>query len=154
MEACAQNQKVQKTNVARGLLGKNHRLFREYNLQCLQSMNEDCTEEEEMRSQQRMKLMKDFTKKIRSRGWMNAKNRWWVADLLAANCEKAWPHSVEETKMQGWFSWLEDLKKKDEKKQMEEMHQQQASWLRVPKAVRGSCTKSQNPQHGEEEHRF
>ena len=92
-------------------------------------MNEDCTEEEEMRSQQRMKLMKDITKKIRSRGWMDAKNRWWVADLLAANCEKAWLHSVEETKMQGWFSWLEDLKKKDEKKQMEEMHQQQASQM-------------------------
>ena len=104
-------------------------LFREYNLQCLQSMNEDCTEEEEMRSQQRMKLMKDITKKIRSRGWMDAKNRWWFADLLAANCEKAWPHSVEETKMQGWFSWLEDLKKKDEKKQMEQMHQQQASQM-------------------------
>ena len=38
-----------------------------YNLQRRQSMHEDSTEEEEMRRQQRMKVMKDMTKKIRSK---------------------------------------------------------------------------------------
>ena len=28
--------------------------------------------------------MKDMTRKIRSKGRMDAENRWWVADLLAA----------------------------------------------------------------------
>ena len=47
----------------------------------------------------------------------------------SADCEKAWLHSVEEINMQGWFSWLEDLKKQDEKEQMEKLHQQQASQM-------------------------
>ena len=50
--------------------------FLEYNLQRLQSMHEDSTEKEEMRRQQRMKVMKDMTKKIRSKGRMDAENRW------------------------------------------------------------------------------
>ena len=40
--------------------------------------------------------MKDMTRKIRSKGRMDAENRWWVADLLAAHCEKAWLHPEEE----------------------------------------------------------
>ena len=65
-------------------------LFREYNVQRLQSMHENSTEEEEMKRQQRTKVMKDTTKKIRSKGRMDAENRWWrVAELLAADCKKA-----------------------------------------------------------------
>ena len=45
-----------------------------------------------MKQQKRMKIMKDLTKKIRSKGWMDAKSRWWVTELLAADCEKAWIH--------------------------------------------------------------
>ena len=52
-------------------------------------MNEDFTEEEAMRRQQRMKIMKDITKKIKSKGGMDAPHRWWVADPPAADCEKA-----------------------------------------------------------------
>ena len=51
----------------------NFSLFRIYNLQRLQSMHEDSTEEEEMKQQQGMNIMKDLTKKIRSEGRMDAK---------------------------------------------------------------------------------
>ena len=42
-------------------------LFREYNLQRLQNMHEDSTEGEEITRQESMKVMKDVTKKIRSK---------------------------------------------------------------------------------------
>ena len=58
-------------------------MFREYNLQRLQSEQEEPTEEEEMKQQQRMAIMKDLIKKIRTKGSVDAKNRWWVAELLA-----------------------------------------------------------------------
>ena len=37
-----------------------------------------------------MKVMKDMTRKIRSKGRMDANNSWSVSELLAADCEKAW----------------------------------------------------------------
>ena len=43
-------------------------------------MHEDSTEGEEVKRQQRMKIMKDMTKKIRSKSRMDAENRWWVAE--------------------------------------------------------------------------
>ena len=49
--------------------------------------------ENEMKQQQRMKVMKDLSKRIRSTCRVNAENRWWVTELLAADCEKAWIHS-------------------------------------------------------------
>ena len=51
----------------RRLLGKNLSLFRECNLQRLQSKHEELTEEEVMTQQQRMAIMKDPIKKIRSK---------------------------------------------------------------------------------------
>ena len=42
-----------------------------------------------------MKDMKEMTRKIRSTGRMDAENRWWVAEVLAADCEKAWLHPEE-----------------------------------------------------------
>ena len=74
-------------------------LFKEYNLQRVKSMHEDSTEGEEMKRQQRMK--------IRSKERMDADNRWWVAELLAADCEKAWLNAGWEDTMQknvmiGW----------------------------------------------------
>ena len=36
-----------------------------------------------------MKVMKDMMKQIRSTERMDAESQWWVADLLAADCEKA-----------------------------------------------------------------
>ena len=48
-------------------------------------MHEDSTQEVEMRKQKKgTKVMKDMTRKIRSKGRIDAENRWWVADLLAA----------------------------------------------------------------------
>ena len=69
-------------------------LFREYNLQRRQSKQEESTEEEEMKKQQRSAFVKDLIRKIKSKGRMDAKNRWRVAELLAADSEKAWIHRM------------------------------------------------------------
>ena len=53
-------------------------------------MHEVSTEEEEMKRQQRMEDMKDVTKKIRSKGRMDAESLWLVVELLAADCVNAW----------------------------------------------------------------
>ena len=61
----------------------------------LQSKQE-VTEDEEMK-QQRMAIMKDLIKKIRSNGSVDVQNRWWVSELLGTDCEKAWtPHRMGE----------------------------------------------------------
>ena len=73
--------------------------------------------------------MKDMTKKIRSKGRMDAENRWLVAGLLATDCEKAWLHPGEEATMHKWYVWLEEMKKKDDKDKMEEMHQEKESQM-------------------------
>ena len=67
--------------------------------------HEDSTEGQEMKRQERMKVMKDMTKQIRSKGRMDAENRWWFAELLAADCEKAWLHPEAEETMNGFFGW-------------------------------------------------
>ena len=54
---------------------------------------------------------------------MDAENRWWVSELLAADCEKAWIHTGWEDTLQKWYNLLNEMKKKDEKEKMEEMHQ-------------------------------
>ena len=56
MEEGAQKQEIQNKKVERRLLGKNFSLFGEYNLQRLQSKQEESTEEEEMKQQQRMAI--------------------------------------------------------------------------------------------------
>ena len=81
-------------------------LFREYNLQRRHCMDEYSTEED-MRRQQRMNVMKCMSKKIRSKERMYADNRRWVAELVAADCEKEWFHPGEEETMQKRNVWLE-----------------------------------------------
>ena len=128
--------------------------FREYNLQRLQSKQEELTEEEEMKQQQRVAIMKDLIKKTRSEGSMDAKNRWWVSELLAKDCEKAWIHTGWEDTMQKWYEWLEHTKKKDEKEKMEEMHQRKVEKIiQSQKGVLDLFTKSQSQRCGEEEYR-
>ena len=61
-----------------------------------------------MKQQQRMAIMKDLIKKIRSK-WK------WVSELLAKDCEKAWIHTGWEDTMQKWYECLEHMNKKDEK---------------------------------------
>ena len=58
--------------------------FREYNLQRKPGIQEGSTEEEEMKQQQRMKVMKDMGRKIRAKGRKDANNSWWVSEFLAA----------------------------------------------------------------------
>ena len=65
----------------RRLLGSNFLLVlsREYDLRRLQSKQEESTEEEEMKQQQRMAIMKDLIKKIRSKGrWMPRTDGGWT----------------------------------------------------------------------------
>ena len=64
--------------------------LRECILQRKQGMQEGQTEEEEMRQQQRMKIVKEMTREIRAKGIMDANSSWCASDLLAADCEKAW----------------------------------------------------------------
>ena len=84
-----------------------------------------------------MAFMKDLMRKIRSKGRMDAENRWWAAELLAAYCEKAWIHTGWGDIVQKWFQWLEDMKKKDEKENMEEMHQKKVE--QMIKSAEGSA---------------
>ena len=96
-------------------------------MQRKQGMQEGQTEREEMRQQQRMKVMKDMTRKIRAKGRMDANHSRWVSELLATDCEKAWLHSGWEDTMQRWYDWLCEMKKNDEAKSMEVEHQKKVS---------------------------
>ena len=68
---------------------------------------------------------------------MDARSRWWVSELLAADCEKAWIHTGWKDIMRKWYNWLEEMKKKDEKEKMEEMHQHKVA--QVIKSAEGSA---------------
>ena len=72
-----QKQEIQNKKMGEDCWARISALFREYNLHRLQSKQEESTGEEEMKQQQRMKIMKELTKKIRSKGRMNAESRWW-----------------------------------------------------------------------------
>ena len=134
--AC-EKQEVQNTKWREDCWARIFALFRDYNLQRRQSMHEDFTEEEEMRRQHRMKIKKDLTKKIRSKVGMDAENRWWVAELLATDCEKAWLDPGEEETMRKSYVQLEKMKKEDKKRKMEELHQQRVN--QMIKSAEGSA---------------
>ena len=105
-------------------------------MQRLQSKQEESAKEEEkMKQQQRMKIMNDLTKKFRSKGRMDAESRWWVSELLAADCVKASIHPGWEDTMQKWYDWPEKMK--NEKGKMEEMHQQKVA--QMIKSAEGSA---------------
>ena len=72
--------------------------------------------------QQRMVIVGDLMRKIRSKG-MDAENRWWVSELLVADCEKVWIHTGRQDILQKWYKWLEEMKKRDDKGKMKELHQ-------------------------------
>ena len=59
--------------------------------------------------------MKDLRKKIRSKGRMDAENRWWFSGLLAAVCERTWIHPGWEDTMHKWYERLGFMKKEDER---------------------------------------
>ena len=69
MKDGAHKPEIQNNKVVRRLLGKNLRfVLKEFYLQRLESKQEESTEGEEIKQQQRMKIMKDLTKTIRSKG--------------------------------------------------------------------------------------
>ena len=103
--------------------------FREYNLQRKQGLQEGQTGKEEMRQRQRMKVTKEMLRKIRANGRTDANNSWWVSDLCAADCEKAWLHAEWEDTVQKWHDWLQQMKKKDKGRKVEEEHRKYASQL-------------------------
>ena len=112
-------------------------MFREHNLQRLQGKQEELTEEEEMKQQQRMVVMKDLIRKIRSKGKWTLRIDGGFLSLWRQIVKKAWMHTGWEDTMQKWYNWLEDVKKKDEKKKMEEMHQHKVE--QVIKSAEGSA---------------
>ena len=50
-------------------------------------MQESHNEKKEMRQQQRMKIRTDMTRKIKSKGRMDAKNSWWSAFVTGQEVE-------------------------------------------------------------------
>ena len=79
MEAGAQKQEKQNKKVERRLLGQNLRFVQRIQLAtAAKQAGKVGEEEEEMKQQQRMKIMKDLTKKISSKERMESGNRWWV----------------------------------------------------------------------------
>ena len=105
MEEGAQKQEIQNKKVVRRLLGKNFSLFGENNLQRLQSKQEESTEGVGDEAAAKNGCL---IKNIRSKGRMDAKNRGWVAEILATDCEKAWIHTELEDALQKWHHWLEE----------------------------------------------
>ena len=60
---------------------------------------------------------------------MDAENRWWVAEILETDYEKAWTHAGWEDVLQKWHEWLKYMKMKDEEEKMKEMHQQKVEHM-------------------------
>ena len=52
-------------------------------------MQESQTEKGEMKQQQRMKVMRDMTRKIKSKDRIDANNSWCESELLVADCQKS-----------------------------------------------------------------
>ena len=68
MEACAKKQEVQDSKMERIAGQESSTCSESTTCSRLQSMHEDSTEGEEMKRQQRKKVMRDMTKKMRSKG--------------------------------------------------------------------------------------
>ena len=64
-------------------------------MQRLQSKQDESTEEEEMKQQQRTATVKDLIKEKldQKEEWMPRADGWWVTEILATDCEKAWIHT-------------------------------------------------------------
>ena len=60
---------------------------------------------------------------------MDAESRLWVSELLAADCEKVWIHPGWKDTLQKWYNWWEEMKKKDRKEKMDEMHQHKVAQI-------------------------
>ena len=65
--------------------------------------------DEGIKQQQSVKFMEDMMRKIKAKGRMDANNSWWVSEMLAVDCKKAWLH-------QEWEGSQAALWKKTQKK--------------------------------------
>ena len=123
MEACAKQHEIQNTKVVGRLAGNNFRFVQRIQPAAFAKHASGF----DGRRRDEAEDYEGYDKKIRSTGRMDARNSWWVSDFLAADCEKAWlPEGWEDT-MQKWYDWLGEMKKKDERKKIEELHQQRVS---------------------------
>ena len=87
---------------------------------------------------------------------MEAKSRWWVTELLAAGCERAWIHAGwEDTLQENGTNGFLEISKTDEKEKIEEMHQHKvAQMIKECGGKRGSLAQNlPSLKHGEEERR-
>ena len=51
-------------------------------------------------------MVKDMTRNLKTIGRMAANKSWWVSDLLAAECDKAWLHAgFDDTMQNGTTGW-------------------------------------------------
>ena len=96
-------------------------------------MHDDSTEGEEMKRQQRRKVMKDMTKKIRLKGRMDADNRWWVGGRLRESVAPS-RRGRNRVKM---VCLVGKMKREDEKRKKEEMDQQKVA--QMIKSAEGSA---------------
>ena len=96
----------------------------------------ESTEEEDEAAKNGDFERSDQENKIKKEKW-TLRTDGWVSELLAADCEKVWIHTGWEDTMQKWSYWLEDMKKKDEKEKMEEMHQKRVA--QTTKSAEGSA---------------
>ena len=112
--------------------------LREYNLQRLQSKQEESTERGgDVAAAKDVYHEISHIKKIRSKERKDAKNRWFVSDLLAEDCEKSMDTHRMGRCMHTWYKWLEYMKKEDEKEKMEEMHRRKVE--KMIKSAEGSA---------------
>ena len=85
-------------------------------------MQEAGDTEEEMKQQQRMKIMTGVQRNIKATGRMDANNSWWVSELLPliAKKKKTWLHPLWKDTMQQWYRWLHEMMKDEEQRKEEE----------------------------------
>ena len=111
MEESTQKQEISNWKVVRRLLDKNFLFFEKKQLAA--SAKQAGVNGRRRRDEAAAKNC-DY-ERSESKGRMNAESRWWVSELLAADCEKAWIHTGWEDTMQKWYEWLEHIKKEYEK---------------------------------------
>ena len=118
---------------------------REYNLQRLQSMQEESNGRRRDEAAANDGYYEGYDEEDQIKR-MDAEIQWLVDELLAADCEKAWIHARWEDTMQKWYMWLEKMKKEDEKKKMEDMHQQKVTqMIKIAEGSAGLLHKSTGP---------
>ena len=80
----------QKASAGEDCWAKVFSLFRKYNLERRKGMQESRTGKDEMKQQQRMKIIAEMIRNIKAEGRMDANSSWRVSDRFASVCGEAW----------------------------------------------------------------